>query len=105
MLISIPVITGIRTFVFSVLIFLDLLRFLLVLLGLFKSLVVEQVNHNVPVFTSVKLSGEVLNLSGEQPEDHGDGFCGFVVAWNSNVDKLEVRVGVSQGNDRNVHVA
>jgi hypothetical protein len=44
------------------------------------------------------------NFSGQQPEDHRDRLGGFIIAWDGNINVLQIRIRVGQRNDWDVHV-
>lgn len=73
--------------------------------GVVDGLVVEQVDVHVPRLVSVVLASGDEDFSRQEPEDHGDGLGGLVVARNGDVHVLQVRVEVGQRDHGDVHVA
>ena len=71
---------------------------------LLEVLVVEKIDEGVKLLVSALETGEDSDFLGEQPHDHRDRLGASVVAWDGNIDKLEVRVGVAEGDDGDVHV-
>jgi len=57
----------------------------------------------VPLFVVSEFSSEDLDLSGQQPVDHGDGLGGSVTAGDGDIDVVEGRVGVTEGDAGDVH--
>lgn len=78
--------------------------FLLLALELFRVSPEERVNHDVPLGTSLESASQVEDLTSEQPVHEGDGLLSSVVAGDCDVDVLEGRVGVAQGDARDVGV-
>jgi hypothetical protein len=64
----------------------------------------EQVHHDLPWSGAVEGATEVENLTSQQPVDETNGELTLVVAWDSNIDVLEGRVGVAKGDGGDVHV-
>lgn len=79
---------------------------LLLLLDLLGVTVEEHVNHNVPAVGGAgDGAAETEDLAGEEPPHKTDGVAGLVVRRNGDVDELEGRVGVAEGDNRDVDVA
>jgi len=81
-----------------------LLGVLLLLASLIWVTVEEEIHGNLPWDCALDVTAETENFAGEQPVHHADGVATTVVAWDCNVDVLEWRVGVAEGNDRDVHL-
>jgi hypothetical protein len=80
------------------------LGFLLLALELLRISPEEGVNHDIPSVSSLEGATEMENLSSQQPVHEGDGFLSSVVAWDSDIDVVEWRVGVTQSDARDVSV-
>jgi len=70
-----------------------------------ESLVVEEINHDIPFVALGEFSSENSDFSSNKPVDHGDGFGGSVVAGDSNIDEAKRRVRVAESNNRDIDVA
>lgn len=82
----------------------DEVLLVLLLSGLLRASVQEQIDHNVPGGSSGDGVAEVENLTAEQPPHQTDGLSSLVVAGDSNVDVGQGRVGVAEGDGGDVHV-
>ena len=70
-----------------------------------ESLVVEEINHDIPFVALGEFTSENSDFSSNEPVDHGDGFSGSVVAGDGNIDEAKRRVRVAESNDGDVDVA
>ena len=50
------------------------------------------------------MTSEDEDFSSEEPHNHGDRFSASVVAGNGNINELEGRVGVAEGDGGDVDV-
>jgi len=64
----------------------------------------EQINQDVPFLVLLELSSEDSDLSGEQPEDGGDGLGDSVVARDDDIDEFEGSIGVAESDGGDVDV-
>jgi hypothetical protein len=64
----------------------------------------EEVDQLSPLLSGLQGASQDLHLTGEEPEDGGDGVGDSVVAGDDNVDVLEGSVGVAEGNGGDVDV-
>jgi len=65
----------------------------------------EGIDHDVPLGGALHGAAEIQDLTGEHPVDEGDGFLTLVVHRDGNINVLQRRVGVTQSDDGDVHVA
>ena len=78
---------------------------LLLLLDLLRVAVEEHVDHDVPSIGSTgDRAAKAEDLAGKEPPGKTDRVTGLVVDGNSDVDELEGRVGVAEGDDGDVDV-
>lgn len=70
--------------------------------GLIGVAVEEEVDGDVPGDGALDLTAEAEDLAGEEPVHHADGVAAAVVAGDGDVDVLEGRVGVAEGDDGDV---
>lgn len=77
---------------------------LLHLLQLLRVAVEEEIDGDLPGGSARDGAAHAEHLSGEQPEEQADGQATLVVAGDREVDVLQGRVGVGEGNDGDVGV-
>mmetsp|Transcript_15729 Transcript_15729/g.44937 ORF Transcript_15729/g.44937 Transcript_15729/m.44937 type:complete len:314 (+) Transcript_15729:366-1307(+) len=78
---------------------------LLLLLELFGLPVEEHVNHDIPRADGGNGSPHLQDHPGQQPVEHADGVLSLVVRRDGDINAGEVRVGIAEGDDRDVHVS
>jgi len=88
--------------------FLAFLQVILLFLKLLKLIldisVVEKIDELVPILVVAELTTENLNLTGEEPVDHGDRLGCPVAAWDGDINVLKGRITVTKGDAGDIHV-
>ena len=74
----------------------------LLLGNLFGITVEEHVDHDVPLSVALHGAAEAKNLTAEHPVHETDGGAALVVGGDGDVDVLEGRVAVAEGNHGDV---
>ena len=64
----------------------------------------KEIDEDVPVLILLELASEDSHLSGQHPEDGGDGLGDSVVARDDNVDEVKGSVGVAESDAGDVDV-
>lgn len=64
-----------------------------------------EIDHNIPrSLAVVDSASKTQNLAGQHPPDAADGVTTLVVGWDRDVHVIRGRVGVTEGNHRDVDV-
>mmetsp|Transcript_828 Transcript_828/g.761 ORF Transcript_828/g.761 Transcript_828/m.761 type:complete len:283 (-) Transcript_828:74-922(-) len=80
------------------------LLFLVSLLKLLNITVEEKINGDVPVGSAGDGSTKSENLTGQHPVNKSDGKLTLVIGRDSNIDKLERRVGITKSDNGDVYI-
>lgn len=54
---------------------------------------------------TVRNNPELTNLPSEKPPHQTDGVLGLVVAWDSDIDETQRRIGIAKRNDWDIHIS
>jgi hypothetical protein len=73
-----------------------------VLSNLFRVTVKEHIDHDIPLLVALHGAAETQNLTAEHPIHETDGGAALVVGGDGNIDILEGRVAVAEGNHGDV---
>lgn len=82
----------------------DFFSRLLLLLGLLRVTVEEQIDHDLPWLLAWDLTAETQDFACQQPPHKTDRVSRLGVAWDGDIDVLQRAVSVCESNDRNVDI-